>query len=354
MSRRTILVTGGAGFIGSALVRHLIGKGGVRVVLLDALTYAASLDALAEVADSPDYRFVKGDISDRALVARVLEEEGVDVVLHLAAETHVDRSIAGPAAFVETNITGTFHLLEVSLAHWRSLRGEKRERFRFHHVSTDEVHGDLPLEGGAFDEDSSYRPSSPYSASKAAADHLVAAWGRTYGLPVLTSNCSNNYGPFQSPDKLIPRTIARALMGESLPVYGRGANVRDWLHVDDHARALVTIATRGAPGARYAVGGRAERTNLVVVEQICATLDRLRPRTDRQLYRTLIRFVPDRPGHDLRYAIDPRRIEAELGWTPEQSFESGLEHTVGWYLDNRGWWERFAAAGHALEAATKA
>lgn len=341
---RTALITGGAGFIGSALVRHLVATG-TRAVVLDKLTYAASLDALGPVGDSPLYRFVEGDIADRALVAELLAEEQIDVVFHLAAETHVDRSIAGPAAFVETNIVGTYHLLEAALDHWRRVGGG----FRFHHVSTDEVHGDLPLDGGHFDEESAYKPSSPYSASKAASDHLVAAWGRTYGLPVTISSCSNNYGPFQSPDKLIPRTIARALGDETLPVYGTGANVRDWLFVDDHARALDLIARRAAPGTRYAIGGRAERSNLTVVRTLCDLLDRLAPRGDGRSYRRQVSFVADRPGHDLRYAIDPSRIESELDWRREQSFESGLEATVAWYLANPEWWQRFAAAGHGLE-----
>ncbi len=346
---RSVLVTGGAGFIGSALVRHLIAAGDSRVVVLDSLTYAASMAALAPVVGSPDYRFVEGDIRDRGLVARLLREEGIDVVMHLAAETHVDRSIAGPRAFIDTNVGGTFELLEASLAYWRELAGAKAAGFRFHHVSTDEVHGDLPLDGGAFDEESPYRPSSPYSASKAASDHLCHAWGRTYGLPVLLSNCSNNYGPYQSPDKLIPRTIACALNGEPLRVYGIGENVRDWLHVADHARALDLIARAAAPGSRYAVGGRAERTNLTVVRMLCDLLDANAPRSDGRSYRKQVVFVGDRPGHDLRYAIDPSRIEAELDWTRDETFESGLAATVDWYLANRGWWERFAGAGHALE-----
>jgi len=349
MSGRTFLVTGGAGFIGSALVRHLIGQRMGRVIVLDALTYAASLAALESVAASPDYRFVHGDIGDRALVARLLAEEQVDAVLHLAAETHVDRSIAGPAAFVETNVTGTFHLLEAALDHWRSLDGEAANRFRFHHVSTDEVHGDLKMDDAPFDEQSPYRPSSPYSATKAAADHLVAAWGRTYGLPMLTSNCSNNYGPYQSPDKLIPRTIANALGGAAIPIYGKGENVRDWLYVDDHAAALATIATRAAPGARYAVGGKAERANITVVRTLCDLLDRLAPRADGRSYRRQVTFVADRSGHDLRYAIDPSLIEADFGWTPRHGFADGLAATVAWYLNNRDWWRSFGAAGHTLE-----
>lgn len=346
---RSVLVTGGAGFIGSALVRHLIASGDTRVVVLDALTYAASLESLAGVAGSAAYRFVEGDIRDGALVARLLAEEAIDVVAHLAAETHVDRSIAGPRAFIDTNVVGTTVLLEAALAHWRAMDAARAAAFRFHHISTDEVHGDLPLDGGAFDEESPYRPSSPYSASKAAADHLCHAWGRTYGLPVLLSNCSNNYGPYQSPDKLIPRTIACALAGEPLRVYGAGENVRDWLHVADHARALDLIARGAAPGSRYAVGGRAERTNLTVVRALCDLLDARAPRADGQSYARQIVFVGDRPGHDLRYAIDPSRIERALGWRAQETFESGLAATVDWYLANREWWQGFAERGHALE-----
>lgn len=341
---RTALVTGGAGFIGSALARHLAAAG-TRVIVLDKLTYAASLESLAALAGSPRYRFVEGDIGDRALVGELLAGERVDVIFHLAAETHVDRSIAGPAAFVETNIVGTYQLLEAALDHWRRVGGA----FRFHHVSTDEVHGDLPLEGGAFDEESPYKPLSPYSASKAASDHLVAAWGRTYGLPVTISSCSNNYGPYQSPDKLIPRTIANALSGAPLPIYGTGENVRDWLHVDDHARALDLIASAAPAGTRYAIGGRAERSNLTVVRTLCDLLDRLAPRVDGRSYRRQVEFVADRAGHDLRYAIDPSRIERELGWERSQTFETGLEATVAWYLAHRDWWQCFVAAGHGLE-----
>lgn len=333
---RTILVTGGAGFIGSALCRHLIRGGRTRVINLDKLTYAGSLDALAEVEQSPRYRFVQGDIADRALVAALLKDEAVDAVMHLAAESHVDRSIDGPAIFIETNITGTFHLLEAALDHWRSLEGEARVRFRFHHISTDEVFGDLPFDDSRFTEDSPYRPSSPYSASKAAADHLVRAWHHTYGLPVVLSNCSNNYGPHQNPEKLIPLTITRALRGETLPVYGTGANVRDWLHVDDHARALEAIVLRGAPGASYAVGAREEHSNIAVVAAICDLLDERTPLSGIRSRRDLIRFVTDRPGHDRRYAIDPSRIERELGWHAAIGFASGLVATVDWYLRETG------------------
>ncbi|MDB5706277.1 MAG: dTDP-glucose 4,6-dehydratase [Sphingomonas bacterium] len=332
--KRTILVTGGAGFVGSALCRHLIRGGRTRVLNLDKLTYAGSLTALANVERSPNYRFVHGDISDRALVAGLLVEESVDAVMHLAAESHVDRSIAGPAIFIETNITGTFHLLEAALDHWRSLEGEAKERFRFHHVSTDEVFGDLPFDDSRFSEESPYRPSSPYSASKAAADHLVRAWGHTYGLPVVLSNCSNNYGPCQHPEKLIPLTITRAIRGETLPVYGTGANVRDWLHVDDHARALETVVLGGVPGASYAVGAREEHSNVAVVATICDLLDERLPMVGNRRRRDLIRFVTDRAGHDRRYAIDPSRIERELGWRAEIGFVAGLAATVDWYLED--------------------
>ena len=331
---RGILVTGGAGFIGSALCRHLVRAGRTRVVILDKLTYAGSLAALAEIESSPHYRFVRGDIADRNLVARLLAEESINAVIHLAAESHVDRSINAPSAFIDTNITGTFQLLEAALVHWRSLADEPRAQFRFHHVSTDEVFGDLPFDDSRFDEKSSYRPSSPYSASKAAADHLVRAWHHTYGLPVLLSNCSNNYGPFQNPEKLIPLTITRAIRGETLPVYGTGANVRDWLHVDDHARALETIMRHGVPGATYVVGAREEHSNIMVVTAICDLLDARLPLPGGGSRRDLISFVADRQGHDRRYAVDPSRIERELGWRPRTRFVEGLAATVDWYLQD--------------------
>ena len=329
---RTVLVTGGAGFIGSALCRYMVRGGRTRVINLDKLTYAGSLAALAEVEQSPRYRFVQGDIADRSLVAALLRDESVDAVMHLAAESHVDRSIDGPAIFIETNITGTFHLLEAALDHWRSLKGAAKEQFRFHHISTDEVFGDLPFDDSRFSEESPYRPSSPYSASKAAADHLVRAWHHTYGLPVVLSNCSNNYGPYQNAEKLIPLTITRALRGETLPVYGNGANVRDWLHVDDHARALEAIMRHGAPGASYAVGAREEHSNIAVVAAICDALDERAPLASVGPRRELIRFVTDRPGHDRRYAIDPSKIERDLGWQSEVRFIDGLAATIDWYL----------------------
>jgi dTDP-glucose 4,6-dehydratase len=336
--RLNILVTGGAGFIGSALCRHLVASGRYRVVNLDKLTYAGNLESLREAGDSPDYRFVQGDIGDQATVSELLSAEAIDIVMHLAAESHVDRSIDGPEAFIDTNIVGTFRLLNAALEHWRGLPGERKARFRFHHVSTDEVFGDLPLDEGVFTEETPYAPSSPYSASKAASDHLVRAWHETYGLPVVLSNCSNNYGPFHFPEKLIPLVILNALEGKKLPVYGKGENVRDWLYVDDHVRALELVATKGAIGESYNVGGRAERTNLAVVETICDLLDARQPLPGGAPRRSLIEFVKDRPGHDRRYAIDPSKIERELGWSAAESFESGIERTIDWYLAGDWWW----------------
>lgn len=340
----TILVTGGAGFIGSAVCRHLLGAGH-RVINLDKLTYAGNLDSLRDVADLPAYRFVRGDIGDRALVGALLRAEAVDAIMHLAAESHVDRSIDGPAAFVETNVVGTFRLLQSALDYWRSLSGRQAQSFRFHHVSTDEVFGDLPLDSGVFTELTAYAPSSPYSASKAASDHFVRAWHETYGLPVVISNCSNNYGPFQFPEKLIPLTILNAIAGRALPVYGSGANVRDWLHVEDHARALEAVLLRGALGETYVIGGRAERSNLDVVTAICDRIDEKNPGTAPR--RGLIEFVADRPGHDRRYAIDPAKVERELGWRPAFDFETGLAATIDWYCANRWWWEPIRAQGYA-------
>ena len=333
---RTVLVTGGAGFIGSALCRHLIRGGRTRVVNLDKLTYAASPDALTEVERSPLYRFVQGDISDRPLVAALLAEESIDAIMHLAAESHVDRSIHGPSVFIETNITGTFDLLEAALDHWRALPGQAKADFRFHHVSTDEVFGDLPFDDSRFDENSAYRPSSPYSASKAAADHLVRAWHHTYGLPVLVSHSGNNYGAYQHGEKLIPQTIMRAALGDTLPLYGDGSNVRDWLHVEDHARALELVMRHGTPGAGYAIGAREEYSNIAVVTAICDLLDQKAPWVGGVRRHSLIQFVDDRPGHDRRYAIDPSRIENELGWRPARRFAEGLETTIDWYLARTG------------------
>jgi dTDP-glucose 4,6-dehydratase len=334
-----ILVTGGAGFIGSAVCRHLIKDTDHSVVNLDKLTYAASLSSLDEIAGDPRYSFAKGDILDRAFVLDLLRREQVDAIMHLAAESHVDRSIDGPGDFIQTNIVGTYELLEAARTYWSELTGERKAAFRFHHISTDEVFGDLPLDDSLFTEETPYAPSSPYSASKAASDHLAMAWHHTYHLPVVLSNCSNNYGPYHFPEKLIPLIILNGLEGKRLPVYGRGENVRDWLFVEDHARALALVATKGEVGRSYNIGGRNERSNLAVVETICDTLDRLSPLPDGTKRRSLIDFVTDRPGHDLRYAIDATRIETELGWKAEETFETGLEKTIRWYLDNRDWWQ---------------
>ncbi|EAR20509.1 dTDP-glucose 4,6-dehydratase [Nitrococcus mobilis] len=335
-----ILITGGAGFIGSALVRYLIGETEHCVVNVDALTYAGDPSTVASVAQDPRYRFYHTDICDAAALRALFASEKPDAVMHLAAESHVDRSIDGPAEFIRTNIHGTYCLLEAARAYWTELAPTEQERFRFHHISTDEVFGALGA-NGCFTEASPYRPNSPYAASKASSDHLVRAWCHTYGFPAVLSNCSNNYGPYQFPEKLIPLQITRALAGRSLPVYGDGRNVRDWLFVDDHARALVRVLTRGRVGESYNIGGNAERTNLQVVETLCAQLDRLRPQT--QPHARLIEFVSDRPGHDFRYAIDAGKVRRELGWSPEESFDSGLEKTVRWYLDRPDWCNQLAA-----------
>jgi dTDP-glucose 4,6-dehydratase len=336
-----VIVTGGAGFIGSAVCRRLVRDTGWRVVNLDALTYAANLASLAEIAAHPNYAFARGDVCDRALMDKTFAEFEPDAVMHLAAESHVDRSITGSAAFVRTNIVGTHTLLEAALAYWEGLKDAgRKERFRFLHVSTDEVFGSLG-EDGFFREDTPYDPRSPYSASKAASDHLASAWFHTYGLPVVISNCSNNYGPYQFPEKLIPVMILKALEGAPLPVYGDGGNVRDWLYVDDHAAALETILTKGRVGETYNVGGRSERKNLDVVNTILDLVDELAP--ERDAPRSEIQFVQDRPGHDRRYAIDCGKIEAELGWAAAESFESGMRRTVQWYLDRRDWWEPIRA-----------
>jgi dTDP-glucose 4,6-dehydratase len=333
---RTVIVTGGAGFIGSAVVRHLIRETDWSVVNLDCLTYAGNLDSVAPVADDPQYRFEGVDICDEAEVRRVFREHRPDAIMHLAAESHVDRSLDGPAPFIETNIRGTYVLLETARRYWNELEDAARKRFRFHHVSTDEVYGSLG-EHGLFTEETPYQPNSPYSASKAAADHLVRAWTHSFGFPALISNCSNNYGPCQFPEKLIPLIILNGLEGKKLPVYGRGENRRDWLYVEDHARALRTILERGRIGEKYNVGGDAELTNIDIVRRICAILDRIRP---ERRHDDLIEFVADRPGHDLRYAIDASKVRTELGWRPLENLESGLEKTVHWYLENRAWWER--------------
>lgn len=335
MATETVLVTGGAGFIGSAVARHLVASG-YRVVVLDKLTYAGDRRTLVSIEDHSDFVFHLGDVCDERAVLDLLRREGVTKVMHLAAESHVDRSIDGPAIFLETNVIGTFRMLEAALEYWRGLPAAEQAAFRFHHVSTDEVFGDLPLDEGYFTEATPYAPSSPYSASKASSDHLVRAWHHTYGLPVVLSNCSNNYGPFHFPEKLIPLVILNALEGKPLPVYGQGSNVRDWLYVDDHARGLEAVMMQGRVGESYIVGGRSERRNLEVVEAICDTLDQLVPTEGRR--RDLITFVEDRPGHDRRYAIDPTKIEAELGWKAQESFDTGLRKTVRWFLDNEAWW----------------
>ena len=330
-----LLITGGAGFIGSNLVMYAIGQGH-EVVNFDKLTYAGNLASLDSVKDNPAYAFVQGDICDRALVARVLAEHRPDAVLNLAAESHVDRSIDGPGEFVQTNLVGTFCLLEAARAYRESLSGEAREQFRFLHVSTDEVFGTLGDEGH-FTEATPYSPNSPYSASKAGSDHLVRAWSHTYGLPVLLTNCSNNYGPYQFPEKLIPHMVISALGGKPLPVYGDGSNIRDWLYVEDHCNAILTVLERGTVGETYVVGGRSERTNLTIVEKICDILDGLRPRADGISYKKQIVFVKDRPGHDYRYAIDASKLQRELGWAPAHTFEEGIAATVKWYVDNEAW-----------------
>lgn len=344
-----IIVTGGAGFIGSAVCRYLVESGTARVINVDCLTYAGNLQSLRDIESHADYKFVQANILDGAKMAEILADEDIDIIMHLAAESHVDRSIDGPAAFLETNVMGTFQLLQAATDHWRSLEGAKKDGFRFHHVSTDEVFGDLPFDSGIFTEETPYAPSSPYSASKAASDHFVRAWHETYGLPVVLSNCSNNYGPYHFPEKLIPLVILNALDEKPLPIYGKGENVRDWLYVDDHARALTLVATKGALGESYNIGGHAEKTNLQVVQAICATLDRLRPRAGGGAYADLIEYVTDRPGHDRRYAIDPAKIENDLGWKAQEDFESGLEKTVLWYLENDWWWRPLRDAKYAGE-----
>lgn len=344
----TYLVTGGAGFIGSAVVKSLVRRNGARVVNVDKLTYAGNLDSLTDVQSDPRYVFERHDICDAAAMSRLLEQHQPSAIFHLAAESHVDRSIDAPTEFIQTNIVGTSVLLTESRRYWASLPPERASRFRFLHVSTDEVFGSLGHEG-FFTETTAYDPSSPYSASKASADHLVRAWHRTYGFPVLITNCSNNYGPRQFPEKLIPLTILNAISEKPIGVYGRGENVRDWLYVDDHADALITVMARGRIGDTYAISGRTERRNLDVVESICSVLDEIRPRANGARYRELICFVADRPGHDLRYAIDAAKIERELSWRPSESFESGLRKTVEWYLDNTAWLDRVRTGSYRGE-----
>lgn len=343
-----ILITGGAGFIGSALIRHLLGNTEHQVLNLDKLTYAGNLESLASVAAHPHYRFLQADIADSATVSQALAEFQPDAIMHLAAESHVDRSIDGPTAFIQTNIVGTYALLEATRSYWMQLEPARKTAFRFHHISTDEVYGDLHGVDDLFTETTPYAPSSPYSASKAASDHLVRAWQRTYGLPVLITNCSNNYGPYHFPEKLIPLVILNALDGKPLPVYGNGQQVRDWLYVEDHARALLKVVTEGKVGETYNIGGHNEQKNLHVVESICALLDELTPRQSGS-YKEQISFVSDRPGHDLRYAIDASKIERELGWKPTETFVSGLRKTVLWYLDNLDWCRRVQDGSYQRE-----
>lgn len=349
-----ILVTGGAGFIGSNLIRHLLAtpasadSASHQVLNLDALTYAGNRHSLDDLANNPSYRFVQADICDAAALTKIFTEFQPDWVMHLAAESHVDRSIDGPGAFIQTNITGTYTLLQAARAHFESLSGEARDRFRFLHVSTDEVYGSLG-ETGLFTEDTPYDPHSPYSASKAASDHLARAWADTYKLPVLVTNCSNNYGPYQFPEKLIPVVILKALRGQPIPVYGKGENIRDWLYVGDHAEALHTVIAKGRVGQTYNIGGNNERKNIDLVRVLCGLLDELRPRADGLSYSRQITYVTDRPGHDLRYAIDASKIRRELGWEPKQDHTSGFRRTVGWYLENDSWWRTILDGSYQLE-----
>ena len=351
-----ILITGGAGFIGSAVIRHIIANTQDRVVNFDKLTYAGNLDSLSELDANTRYAFEQADICSREELDRVLAKHKPDIIMHLAAESHVDRSIDGPAAFIETNILGTYTLLEAARSYWNKLEEDKRAIFRFHHISTDEVYGDLDGPEDLFTEQTPYAPSSPYSASKASSDHLVRAWLRTYGLPTLITNCSNNYGPYHFPEKLIPLMILNALEGKPLPVYGSGNQVRDWLYVEDHARALYKVATEGRVGETYNIGGHNEKQNIDVVHTICELLEELAPDNSYSRdsgnsagYKSLITFVKDRPGHDIRYAIDASKIETELGWTPEETFESGMRKTVKWYLNNRQWWIRVLDGSYSRE-----
>ena len=344
------LVTGGAGFIGSAVVRHLVSDLGEVVLNVDALTYAGNLESLVDVADLPLYKFSQTDICDAQGIAKVINDFQPDVIMHLAAESHVDRSIDGPSAFIQTNIVGTYQLLSAARAYWQSLPDDRKAAFRFHHVSTDEVYGDLEGTDELFTEDTPYEPSSPYSASKASSDHLVRAWQRTYGFPVVITNCSNNYGPYQFPEKLIPHMILNALDGKPLPIYGNGQQIRDWLHVEDHARALVKVAKEAAIGQTYNIGGHNEKTNLEVVHTLCELLEELVPEKPAGVahYMDLITYVTDRPGHDVRYAIDASKIKRDLGWVPDETFETGLRKTVEWYLSNREWWQRVLSGDYQL------
>ncbi|MCQ4163942.1 dTDP-glucose 4,6-dehydratase [Tahibacter harae] len=345
---KTLLVTGGAGFIGGNFVLDLLAQGGFRIINLDKLTYAGNLDTLEPLKNNPDHVFVQGDIGDRALIERLLAEHRPDAIVNFAAESHVDRSIDGPAEFVQTNVVGTLNLLERALGYWRALPLERQDGFRFLHVSTDEVYGSLgPV--GKFTEETAYAPNSPYSASKAASDHLVRAFHHTYGLPTLTTNCSNNYGPYQFPEKLIPLMVQKALKGEPLPVYGDGRNVRDWLYVRDHCRAIQRVLEAGRTGEVYNVGGDSERENIHVVKVICALLDERRPLADGRRRESLITYVKDRPGHDRRYAIDSSKLQRELGWAPQETFESGIARTVDWYLANQQWCDRVLDGSYRME-----
>jgi len=344
-----ILVTGGAGFIGSAVIRHLINETEHHVLNVDKLTYAGNLESLISVSDHPRYKFAQTDICDQVSLTRLFLEFQPDIVMHLAAESHVDRSIDGPAEFINTNIVGTYTLLEVARKYWQNLSTIKKSRFKFHHISTDEVYGDLEGTTDLFTETTPYLPSSPYSASKASSDHLVRAWHRTYGLPVVVTNCSNNYGPYHFPEKLIPLMILNALDGKPLPVYGNGQQIRDWLFVEDHARALYQVATEGIVGETYNIGGHNEKQNIEVVKTICKILDELKPCLEGKTYASLITFVNDRPGHDLRYAIDASKIERELGWKPQESFDTGIRKTVQWYLNNLEWCQRVQDGAYQRE-----
>jgi len=346
-----IIVTGGAGFIGSAVIRHLLTTTEDTVLNIDKLTYAGNLASLASIENNPRYSFKQLDICNKEKIAELFSEFQPDAIMHLAAESHVDRSIDGPAAFIETNIIGTYNLLEVSKHYWQSLSKKKQNSFKFHHISTDEVYGDLDEPNDLFTEQTSYKPSSPYSASKASSDHLVRAWQRTYGLPTIITNCSNNYGPYHFPEKLIPLVIINALHGKHLPVYGKGEQIRDWLYVEDHANALITVLKNGVIGETYNIGGHNEKTNLTVVNEICHILNEIidKKPNDIEDFKSLITFVADRPGHDIRYAIDATKIQKELNWTPSETFESGLKKTVLWYIENQPWWQAILNADYQVQ-----